>query len=151
MESGCDVVLLILYILVSLPKTTPLQDIDHSDLALEKSVNNQGLIKQDHQDLNGRILRCAHMNVVDYITDNDGTVEGFQVDLVNILAERLNFTVEYVLTPDGSIGVRNSNGSWNGMIGMIQRGEADFALPLLTRTLAREEVVDFSIPLAADT
>ncbi|KAI0225574.1 Glutamate receptor 1 [Lamellibrachia satsuma] len=48
--------------------------------------------------------------------------------------------------PDQMWGGPSENGSWNGMIGMVLRGEADFALAKFTITSIRKEVVDFAFP-----
>ncbi len=39
--------------------------------------------------------------------------------------------------PDGKWGSQEANGSWNGMVGMLHRGEVDMALGPLGITRAR--------------
>jgi ABC-type amino acid transport substrate-binding protein len=40
-----------------------------------------------------------------------------------------------------------SNGSWNGLIGMLARREADVAITGVIMTPMRTEVVDFTLPI----
>jgi hypothetical protein len=44
---------------------------------------------------------------------------------------------------DNFFGTPNENGSWNGMIGMLHRGEADFAVAKFVMSPARLQAVDF--------
>ena len=44
------------------------------------------------------------------------------------LATSLNFTYDMVRPPDGKWGVKIGEGEFNGMVGMLHRKEADFAL-----------------------
>lgn len=45
-----------------------------------------------------------------------GKYEGFCVDLIDLLADRRNFTYELYESPDGSYGAMTENGTWTGMI-----------------------------------
>ena len=53
-------------------------------------------------------------------------LEGSFVDLLNLLSETLNFTYTYIPPPDGAWGVLQEDGTWNGMINLIQKEEVDF-------------------------
>lgn len=66
--------------------------------------------------------------------------------IIELLAQALKFS--YALIPAGKIdiGRRLSNGSWTGMIGLVQRNEADMAIGTLSETVQRHDVVDFSYP-----
>lgn len=48
--------------------------------------------------------------------------EGFSVDLLQRLSERIGF--KYVIIPvaDGKYGKPNANGEWNGMVGEVING-----------------------------
>ena len=50
--------------------------------------------------------------------------EGFYVDILAELMKQLNFTGEYVPTsgPKEKWGSKGKNGTWNGMVGMLERG-----------------------------
>ena len=53
-------------------------------------------------------------------------LEGKFVDLLNLFSETLNFTYKYIPPPDGAWGVLQEDGTWNGMINLIQKEEVDF-------------------------
>ncbi|KAI6219195.1 hypothetical protein M3Y99_01669700 [Aphelenchoides fujianensis] len=73
--------------------------------------------------------------------DQNSQFEGFCIDLLNELSNDLGFT--YTLHLYGNdVG----NGSWNGMIGELLRGEADMVVAPFTANFRRAEVVDFTKP-----
>ncbi|KAK4321649.1 hypothetical protein Pmani_007564 [Petrolisthes manimaculis] len=57
---------------------------------------------------------------------------------------------EIIPPPDGVFGGELPNGSWTGMIGMLQRKEVELALGPFTITRKREVVCDMSVPVAHD-
>ncbi|XP_037800534.1 probable glutamate receptor [Penaeus monodon] len=71
---------------------------------------------------------------------------GPMANFLEVLAKSLNFTYSVVLG-DGYWGAPDANGTWNGMIGMLLREEADFGLGPFGMTHARSEVVDFTMPI----
>lgn len=73
--------------------------------------------------------------------------EGYCIDLIKLLAEKVPLESYVVrLVRDKKYGAVKSDGSWNGMIGELLRGEAHMAVAPLTINRARERVVDFSKP-----
>ena len=100
----------------------------------------------DLHDLEGHTLKCALLLTKGSVElSNDGvSLVGYEIELLNILAERLHFKLEFVHSVDGSYGNQLENSSWNGMVGMLERGEADLALPFLAMTQPRTEAVDFT-------
>ena len=54
--------------------------------------------------------------------EGNARFEGFSVDLIDALAERLEFTYELYPVPDGKFGEVMENGEWNGVIGEILNG-----------------------------
>lgn len=69
---------------------------------------------------------------------------GFTIDLLMSLSQELNFTLEFVSPVKKSFGSKDNKGNYNGMVGMLQRGEADLTGVLIRETLARSEVLDYS-------
>ncbi|CAG7724747.1 unnamed protein product [Allacma fusca] len=61
------------------------------------------------------------------------------------LAEKLNFTYSFI--PETAMGIRQKNGTWNGIIGDVLHGRADFGLTNAV-VLSRLLVVDFAHPFA---
>ena len=81
--------------------------------------------------------------------DKDGKVtwSGFSIDLLKILAERINFNYEIFESTDyGSFRPTGPNGTmeWSGLVGDVVSGRADFAVSAMTVTPQREMVVDFT-------
>ena len=96
-------------------------------------------------------LEGHHINVasaynppaVTYIEDNCANQKCFKgmfADVWHAMAEEMNLT--YSIKKSNQWG-SFINGSWNGMVGMIQRGIADIAVADLTVTKERSSVVDF--------
>ncbi|KHJ88798.1 hypothetical protein OESDEN_11399 [Oesophagostomum dentatum] len=73
--------------------------------------------------------------------------EGFCIDLLAELSKDLGFTYTIHAVRDGKYGNDvYGNGSWDGMIGEILRGEAEMAVAPLTVNFRRSEVVAFTKP-----
>ncbi|KAK0424092.1 hypothetical protein QR680_008499 [Steinernema hermaphroditum] len=82
-----------------------------------------------------------------YELDQNSQFEGFCIDLLAELSRDLGFTYTIHLVKDRNYGNdRFGNGSWDGMIGEILRGEAEMAVAPLTVNFKRAEVVDFTKP-----
>ncbi|XP_070573690.1 glutamate receptor ionotropic, NMDA 1-like [Ptychodera flava] len=76
---------------------------------------------------------------------------GFCIDLLNKLAEKLNFTYHVHLVADGHYGAQDTvNGTnekkWNGMVGELLEGKADLIVAPLTINNERAQYIDFSKP-----
>lgn len=69
--------------------------------------------------------------------------KGFFIDPLNILSKELNFSVKYMSSIDGQWGAMDINGTWNGLIGMLVRGQADMAAAGLSQTIERTKVTTF--------
>ena len=74
---------------------------------------------------------------------------GVLLQPLNILANKLNFTLKLMPSNDGQFGGKNDNGTWNGMIKMLLEGQADIAVAL-GQTEDRAVVTTFSTPLAEE-
>ncbi|GFS60113.1 lig_chan-Glu_bd domain-containing protein [Trichonephila inaurata madagascariensis] len=68
--------------------------------------------------------------------------DGADGKLLECLAEKLNFQFEILSSTTG--GSLHINGSWDGVLGLIERGEADMGLGLLVFSEQRLEAFDFS-------
>ena len=53
-------------------------------------------------------------------------MEGSYADLLNLYAKTLNFTYTYVPPPDNAWGSLQNDGTWNGMVGLVQKEIVDF-------------------------
>ncbi|TRY76223.1 hypothetical protein TCAL_14731 [Tigriopus californicus] len=63
------------------------------------------------------------------------------------MSQVMNFTLQEVHPVDKIWGNPQPNGSWLGVIGMLQRHEADLSSEALTISALRAEVIDFSAPV----
>nr|XP_027218140.1 probable glutamate receptor [Penaeus vannamei] len=77
-------------------------------------------------------------------------MSGPAVEIMKNILEKLDLCYEFVVPPDGLWGSPFPNGSWFGMMGMLQRKEVDVAVGPFAVTRAREAVADFSIPIFSD-
>ena len=83
------------------------------------------------------------------VVDKDGNpvYEGYCMELLSRIAEKLNFAFEVVVAPRGMYGKKEeSSGRWDGLIGDLARGDTDLVVADLTMTSEREEVIDFVSP-----
>ena len=84
--------------------------------------------------------------------DKDGNqmYVGYCMDLLEKIADKLNFEFEVVITPETrpgyTYGRKLENGSWTGMIKDLADGETDLIVADLTMTSEREEIIDFVSP-----
>uniref|UniRef100_A0AC35FJ23 Ionotropic glutamate receptor L-glutamate and glycine-binding domain-containing protein n=1 Tax=Panagrolaimus sp. PS1159 TaxID=55785 RepID=A0AC35FJ23_9BILA len=62
------------------------------------------------------------------------------------MSKFLNFTFDIVEVEDGTYGIEDETGQWNGVIGVLQRHEADLSLSAITITYSRVSAVDFTLP-----
>lgn len=80
--------------------------------------------------------------------------EGFCIDLLNEMAAVLKFNYTIIEVQDGTYGIeviprkvvqslliQDESGRWNGIIGVLQRHEADLSVSAVTITYSRVEVV----------
>ncbi|KAK3594051.1 hypothetical protein CHS0354_040812 [Potamilus streckersoni] len=70
--------------------------------------------------------------------------EGFTIDLLNMLAKRLQFKYEIMISPENAYGV-NMNGVWTGIVGQIIAGNATLGMGAISITSQREQDIDFSL------
>uniref|UniRef100_A0A183SG01 ABC transporter domain-containing protein n=1 Tax=Schistocephalus solidus TaxID=70667 RepID=A0A183SG01_SCHSO len=87
---------------------------------------------------NGRRIRVTLFEEPPFVIYENGTYIGFLMELLDTLAERLNFS--YILLPlsKPEYGVELPNGTWTG--------RADIALVPMSITSDRARVVDFTFP-----
>nr|XP_045620069.1 probable glutamate receptor [Procambarus clarkii] len=72
-------------------------------------------------------------------------------NVVEYLATTLNFSYTNVVPRDYGFGTRADDGSWTGMVGMVQREEADISIGPISVTATRAEAVDFAWPFWYDS
>merc|ERR1712128_27330 len=72
--------------------------------------------------------------------------EGFSIDLATGLAGILGFNFTFKLVDDGAYGSETSPGNWNGMLGEVHEGVADFVIADISITSSRAAAFAFTIP-----
>lgn len=80
-----------------------------------------------------------------HLREGNDRFEGYAVDLMDALAQKIGFQYTLHLVKDGAYG-SNSTGEWNGMIREVMDREADMAIVDLTITFLRQQAVDFTMP-----
>ena len=103
-------------------------------------------------DLSGLVLKISVMPSAPYLAlENhpNGTLgmSGLFADVFHVLQGILHFEYELSTPPDKTWGNLNDDGSYTGMIGMLQRREIDLAPTSFTITNMRSLVVDFAKPI----
>uniref|UniRef100_A0A6A7FPU6 Glutamate receptor ionotropic, kainate 5-like n=1 Tax=Hirondellea gigas TaxID=1518452 RepID=A0A6A7FPU6_9CRUS len=85
---------------------------------------------------------------IDFVNNGHGKplteVVGVDILIMDTMAQVLNFTYQVYQPADGQWGYQLPNKSWTGVIGTVQRYEADFSMDILI-TGDRDESVDFTI------
>ncbi len=79
---------------------------------------------------------------------DNGTLEvwGMTIDIWRHFERTLNFTSTFVPSIDGAWGIKLADGTFNGMIGMLERREVDGAVSSLGLLKTRAEVADYIGP-----
>ncbi|KAM3724685.1 Glutamate receptor [Dirofilaria immitis] len=80
--------------------------------------------------------------------DGNDRYEGFCIDLLKLLSDKIEDFKKYeiILAKGNKYGIKQPDGSWDGLIGSLLSGEADVCVASLTINQDRERVVDFSKP-----
>ncbi|XP_033760011.1 uncharacterized protein LOC117342117 isoform X2 [Pecten maximus] len=96
---------------------------------------------------NGREFLVS-TNVWDpFVAKHDNmTFTGFCMDMLDHLAASLNFTYRLTMPADLAWGMEFDNGSFNGLVGQMQRNEIDLTVAPMSIQTNREAVMDFSYP-----
>ncbi|KAM7352125.1 ionotropic receptor 25a-like [Cochliomyia hominivorax] len=72
--------------------------------------------------------------------------KGYCIDLINEIADILQFNYTIQEVEDGKFGNMNEKGEWNGVIRKLIDKEADIGLGSISVMAEREMVVDFTVP-----
>ncbi|KAK4005333.1 hypothetical protein OUZ56_007050 [Daphnia magna] len=112
--------------------------------------------RQFRNGLQGKELRVvtAHFPPVISILKNSSghTIghDGLLYHQLLYLSQKLKFTYKIFAAPENTNGVLR-NGTWNGVIGTLTRGEADFGLVPVAISLERYQAIEFCGRLGGDS
>ena len=106
------------------------------------------------RDLQGVVMRIAALESVPYITSMTPVqgqpgyfqMEGMFAEVFFALQEIMNFTFTLIQPPDMQWGALQADGSWSGIVNLLQTQQVDFATDF-TVTQARSEVISFALPI----
>ncbi|XP_037085885.1 LOW QUALITY PROTEIN: ionotropic receptor 25a-like [Pollicipes pollicipes] len=72
---------------------------------------------------------------------------GYCIELLDKLADKMEFNYDLVFPADGAFGAKNVQTSkWSGLVGDLVEKDTDIVIAALTMTSEREEVIDFVAP-----
>ncbi|KAK8389000.1 hypothetical protein O3P69_020760 [Scylla paramamosain] len=89
------------------------------------------------------VLRAEYM--IHAKNKPEGEGDGVQVEVLDALATKLNYTFNLTTEPPDEKWGSFENGSWNGMLGMIHRGEKNFTVNYFGYTNKRIEDFDATV------
>ncbi|XP_064595286.1 glutamate receptor U1-like [Liolophura sinensis] len=89
--------------------------------------------------------------VIKHTEGNQSIFTGFAFDILDELSERLQFRYTVLEPEDARYGVQQEDGSWNGMIGNVIKGDIAMAVGPFAITSTREADVDFTTPFWEDS
>ncbi|XP_066961695.1 glutamate receptor ionotropic, kainate glr-3-like isoform X2 [Macrobrachium rosenbergii] len=77
-------------------------------------------------------------------------VHGYLIEIMEVLSNKLNFRVDLRSLPshEATFGIDEGEGNFSGLVGYLQRKEADVALSALQMTKERAIVMDFTGAIA---
>ncbi|GFY53969.1 uncharacterized protein TNIN_126661 [Trichonephila inaurata madagascariensis] len=94
------------------------------------------------------LVRVATLHAADKIfrrnVNGTTTFLGFQGRYLETILQGLNTQFQIITAEDRSWGQLLPDGNWTGMIGKIQKGQANIAVYMMTMTESRLAVVDYS-------
>ncbi|XP_068205358.1 glutamate receptor-like [Palaemon carinicauda] len=83
--------------------------------------------------------------------DKSISIDGPMGYFLDMFSTKMNFTYEILRPDDGLWAALFPNGSFKGMVGMLEREEVEFALGPFFATEERNQVCDFTVPVAGDS
>ncbi|KAK2576887.1 hypothetical protein KPH14_005512 [Odynerus spinipes] len=99
-------------------------------------------------DLFGTVFRVGTVKDSPFIkTTKNGSLTLLFGEVVMELSKTMNFTPKALEPVDAYGNMNNKDHIWNGVIGQVAYGEADFGVAEFTVTNHRLAVVDFTLPL----
>ncbi|GFS71805.1 glutamate receptor ionotropic, delta-2 [Nephila pilipes] len=96
------------------------------------------------------IIALAYDFEINFSINGEFKISGVEGRLLEVISRALKFRYDLVSPIEKEFGLLKSGGNWTGLIGMVQRMEADIALGLLSVTEERAKAVDFTTPYYVD-
>ncbi|XP_011311752.1 probable glutamate receptor [Fopius arisanus] len=102
-------------------------------------------LRDRRNSMDGQRLRVA-VEMEQQATDSTGRVDGITSEVLKSMSKALNFTVSEILWERGYGSWNRTASKWTGLIGRIQRNEADLALGAFSMTNERLDIMRFTTP-----
>ena len=135
-------------------RVAPNQDLVINQIAYFTDGLYQFLKKQyiwdRRENMHGYKLKIMYIPNKPFVYKTQSKMVGINVDILDIMKSTINFTYEMIERQDSVFGAYE-NGTWTGLIGSIQHGEADFSISDLSVTQERSRAVDFTIGIVMDS
>ncbi|KAF8763402.1 putative glutamate receptor like protein [Argiope bruennichi] len=97
------------------------------------------------------VLQAKHIFEVKESTDGKILpIRGIEARVLELLSQCMHFRYELVIPEDREFGQLLDNGQWTGMIELVVREKADFAMNMIALTGVRRKVLNFSYPYNVD-
>ncbi|XP_071099291.1 probable glutamate receptor [Haliotis cracherodii] len=115
----------------------------------EKAVMKPGdyIFNNIKYDLNGQTLSVLAMEwgpfTKEHISNGSIDITGICRDVLDVLAKHMHFSFRFVQPADRSLGALQPSGNWTGVVGMLQRREADLCISPYSPNEARMKVMSF--------
>lgn len=93
-----------------------------------------------------RIVSLGSFPIRQFPSGNNNRWSGYVFDIINILADSLNFSYIVEDEKEKMYGIEK-NGTWNGLIGKLQSDKADIAAADISWSPERTKVVEFTFPI----
>ncbi len=102
--------------------------------------------KWDRRKLHGLTLKVTTVPNTRFVWDsnNDGIFTGVIVDILQGMEKMSNFSAQWIIPPDGAYGLQNPDGSWTGMVGLLEQGQVDMSAAMLSISLSRSQVISYA-------
>ncbi|XP_064603248.1 glutamate receptor U1-like [Liolophura sinensis] len=84
--------------------------------------------------------------IMEPIRPGNTKYDGFLIDVLEELKKSLNVDFDIDLVADGRYGSVTEEGNWTGMVGHLERGEADIAAAPLHLTSMRAKTIEYTVP-----
>ncbi|GFQ70024.1 glutamate receptor ionotropic, delta-1 [Trichonephila clavata] len=95
-------------------------------------------------------LNTSKMFEVQVNENGKKRIAGIEGKFADAIFTKMNIEYDIVFPEDNEFGHEINGGNWTGVVGMVQRGEADLGIATLGINENRFRVVDFSFPYTTD-
>ncbi|XP_046363536.1 probable glutamate receptor [Haliotis rufescens] len=115
------------------------------------SLNNSTVYPNTRFGLNGRKLIVVALEWKPFsVKERDSgivTYSGISGEYMDYLSKSFNFSYKYIEPPDKLWGHKTEDGNWTGIVGLLQREEADMCSVPYAFNIERAEVMEFTYPV----